>query len=82
MELWLRVEAVARSHQPVLQQSIGNTEQRTTIKIDIKTIRRINTRVGTSLRRNAGVELVPVCTTGHLWGSNAEFSLDSIYDAK
>ena len=82
MELWLCVEVVARTRQPVLRRSVGNTEQRTTIKIDIKTIRRTNTRVGTSLRRNASVELVPICTTGHLWGSNTEFSLDSIHDAK
>ena len=78
----MRVEAVARSRQPVLWRSVGNTEQRTTIKIDIKTIRRTNTQVGTSLRRNAGMELVPICMIGYLWDSNTEFSLDSIHDAK
>jgi hypothetical protein len=46
VELWLRVEAVARSRQPVLRRSVGDTEQRTTIKLGIKTIRRTSTQLG------------------------------------
>jgi hypothetical protein len=80
MELWLRVEAVARSRQPVFRRSVGDTEQRTTIKTGIKTIRRTNTRVGNEppaeCWRGTGAYLYDI------WGGDVEFSPDGIQGAK
>ena len=78
---WLRVEAVVRSRQPAHRRDVGAPEQRTTIKMGLKTIQLTSTRVGNESRRNAGVEPMPTRGIGHLWGSGAEFSPDGICGA-
>ena len=77
MELWLRVEGVdglatcpppERRHYRTEDHHQNGDQNHPTYEYSCRE----------QAPSDAGVEPVPICTTGHLWGSDAEFSPDGI----
>jgi hypothetical protein len=74
MELWWSGVDGRRLPPGGLQGRAATTEQRTTIKMGMKTIRLTATSLGKKTEQRMLVEPMPSSKIGHLWSSDAEFS--------